>query len=306
MLSIFVNVVLPVFIVAGFGFVVQRTLHPSIAALNQVALYVLLPCLVFTSLLPIDFRSEEPIRVAVFAVLLGVAMLAVAAVIARAARMDRVTTSAFMLAVTFPNLGNYGLSVVLLAYGQEGVAIGLVLLAVQSLYGTALGIFIASSSSASPRQALRQLLLQPTIYAVAAALLFNLARIEVPQFIASALALPGQAAIPLMLLVLGMQLAGTSRIEAPRSVALAVLTRLALGALVGYGLVTALGIDGVARSVLVIGAAMPTAVFTTVIAAQYDARPRFVSDVVVASTIFSIITVTVVLALLTGSLSFPW
>ena len=301
MLSLFVNVVLPVFIVAGLGYVIEKRLRLPIAPFNQLVLYVLMPALVFTSLLAIDFRSEEPAKIALFTVLLAIAMLAVAAAIARLASLDRVTSSALMLTAALPNLGNYGLSVVLLAYGQEGLATGIVLLAVQSLYGIPLGIFLASSGSASRSRSLVEVFRQPMIYAVAAALLFNLARIPVPGFLSSALALPSQAAIPLMLMVLGMHFAGTTGIEQRGLVSVAVVTRLVIGTLVGCGLVLALGIQGVARDVMIVGAAMPTAVFTILTATQYNARPRFVGDVVVVSTLVSIVTVTVVLALLSGT-----
>ncbi|MEO8633038.1 MAG: AEC family transporter [Chloroflexota bacterium] len=303
MLSLFVNVVLPVFLVAGIGYVVARRLRPPIAPFNQLVLYVLMPAFVFTSLLAVDFRSEEPVKITLFTILLAVAMLAVAAAIARVARLDRVTSSALMLTAALPNLGNYGLSVVLLAYGQEGVASGVVLLAVQSLYGIPLAIFLASSGSASLSRSLAQVFRQPMIYAVAAALVFNLARIPVPGFLSSALALPSQAAIPLMLLVLGMHFASTSRIEEPGLVSVAVFARLVIGTLVGWGLALALGIDGVARDVMIIGAAMPTAVFTILTATQFNARPRFVGDVVVVGTLASIVTVTAVLAVLSGRFS---
>lgn len=303
MLSLFVNVVLPVFIVAGLGYLIEKRLRLPIAPFNQLVLYVLMPALVFTSLLAIDFRTEEPVKIALFTVLLAVAMLAVAAAIARLATLDRATSSAFMLTAALPNLGNYGLSVVLLAYGQEGLATGVVLLAVQSLYGIPLGIFLASSGSASWSRSLVEVFRQPMIYAVAAALVFNLARIPVPGFVSSALALPSQAAIPLMLLVLGMHFAGTASIEQRGLVSVAVFTRLVIGTLVGWGLVLALGIEGVARDVMIVGAAMPTAVFTILTATQYNARPRFVGDVVVVGTLVSIVTVTVVLALLSGTFS---
>jgi predicted permease len=302
-LTLFVNVVLPVFIVAGLGFIIEKVLHPPITPFNQVVLYVLMPAFVFTQLVAIDFRSEEPIKITLFTFLLAIAMIAVAFVIGRAARLDRTTSSALMLTAAFPNLGNYGLSVVLLAYGREGVAIGAILLAVQSLYGITLAIFIASSGHASLPQSVREIFRQPMIYAVAAALFFNLTRIPVPGFVNSALALPSQAAIPMMLLVLGMTFATTARIERPALVSVAVVTRLIIGTIVGWGLAMALGIEGMARDVMIIGAAMPTAVFTILTATQFNARPRFVSDVVVASTIVSILTVTAVLAIVSGTVS---
>ena len=305
MLALFVNVVLPVFLVAGMGYLLERRLHPPIAALNQTALFVLMPAFIFTSLLPVNFASEEPLRITAFAFLLAVAMIAIAFVVIRLLRLDRVTGSAFMLTAAFPNLGNYGLPVVLLAFGQPGLAAGTLLLAVQSLYSLALGVFIASSGSASLARSARELARQPIILAVIAALIVNLAHLQLPAFLLSAIALPAQAAIPLMLLVLGMNIAGTSGIQDARLVATAVFTRLIVGPIIGWLLVTALGVEGVARGVLIVGSAMPTAVFTILTATQFNARPRLVSDAVVASTVVSIVTVTAVLAIVTGRFSFP-
>ena len=303
MLSIFVTVVLPVFLVAGLGFIFEKRFRPPIAPFNQLALFILMPALIFQSLLAVDFSSEEPLRIAAFAFLLAVVMLAISFVIARIAKLDRPTASAFMLTAAFPNLGNYGLPVVLLAFGQAGLAIGTLLLAVQSVYSLTLAVVIASSSNTSLAASLRQVFKQTIVYAVLAALILNLAHLALPQFVLSAIALPAAAAIPVMLVVLGMNFASTSRIERPGLVSVAVVTRLVIGALVGWGLAEALGIGGIARGVVIVGSAMPTAVFTILTATQFDARPRFVSDVVVASTVVSIVTVTVVLAILSGNFS---
>lgn len=303
MLSIFVSVVLPVFIVAGFGFLLERRFRMPILPVNQVVLYVLMPCFIFTSLLPIDLSSDEPLRIGAFAVISAAVMLAVAVAIARTMRLDRVTTSALMLAAAFPNFGNYGLSVLLLAYGEEGVRFGTILLAVQMLFGLTLAVFIASSGTSPLGRSLGEVAKQPALYAVAAALVLGAGDVAIPKFITDALALPSQAAIPVMLLVLGMQISGTGRIEDRGLVSLAVVTRLVLGTLVGVGLVALLGIEGVARDVMIVGSAMPTAVFTILTATQFGARPRFVSDTVVAGTLASIVTVTAVLAALSGRFS---
>ncbi|HKY52098.1 MAG TPA: AEC family transporter [Candidatus Limnocylindria bacterium] len=302
MLTIFANVVLPVFLVAGLGYLLKRRLDVPVPPLNQTVLYVLMPAFIFTSLLPVDFRSEEPLRITAFAFLLALVMLLIGFAVARAARLDRPTANALALTAALPNLGNYGLSVVLLAFGQPGLAAGTLLLAVQMLYGLALAVFVASSGSAPLGRALAEVLRQPVIYAVAAALALNLTGIAPPQFVMSALALPSQAAIPVMLIVLGMNVATTSGVERPGLVALATFVRLVVGTLVGWLLAIALGIEGVARDVMIVGAAMPTAVFTILTATQFDARPKFVSDVVVVSTLASILTVTAVLALLSGTL----
>lgn len=305
MLSIFVNVVLPVFIVAGFGFAIERRYRVPVVPINQIVLYLLMPCFIFVSLLSFPLRSEEPLRIGAFVVLLTLVMIAIAAVVAVAMRLDRKTTSALMLTAAFPNLGNYGLSVVLLAYGAEGVRFGTILFAVQMIFALTLAVFIASSGHASLRDSLVQVARQPVLYAVAAALFFGLTETPVPTFAHAALSLAGQAAIPMMLLVLGMQISDTGRIEEPRLTVVAIVTRLVIGTVAGVLLADALGLTGIARSVMIVGAAMPTAVFTTLTATRYGARPRFVSDVVVTGTLASIVTVTAVLAALSGQVTFP-
>lgn len=303
MLTIFVNVVLPVFIIAGFGFLLERRFRMPVLPINQLVLYVLMPCFIFTSLLPIDLLTEEPLKIGLFAVLYAAVMLAVAGAIAKVLRLDRLTTSALLLTAGFSNVGNYGLSVLLLQYGTEGVRFGTILLAMQMLFGLTLAVFIASSGHSSVARSMGQVAQQPALYAVVAALVLGLADVPLPEFIQSAIALPAQAAIPVMLLVLGMQISGTQNVEEPRLVGIAVVTRLLVGTVVGVALALLLGIGGVARDVMIVGAAMPTAVFTILTATQYAARPRFVSDVVVVSTVASIVTVTAVLAALSGRLS---
>jgi hypothetical protein len=302
MIDIFANVVLPVFIVAGLGYAAERKLHIPIAPISQTALYVLVPSLIFTSLLQVDFRGGLPLQIAAFGFLSTMVLLALALAVSRLLRMDRPTTSAMMLTTAFPNSANYALPVILFAYGQAGVTIGLLLVSVQSVYATTLALLVASSGKASIGGAIATVFRLPLIYAVIAALVLNLTQVPVPHPLTAALAVPGQAAIPLLLTVLGMQLGTTTKMEEPSRIVVAVVLRLFVGVLVGAALTGILGITGLARQVLIVGSAMPSAVFTIVMASEFDARPRFVTDVVIVSTLVSIATVTVVLTLLSGGI----
>ncbi len=301
MVDIFLNVVLPVLMVAGFGFVLQRRLQPALTPLSQVSMYVLQPCLIFTSLVKTNLRSEEPLQILLFTAVLTTVLMVVAGVLARAGRMDRATTSAFMLSTVFPNVGNYGLSVVLLAYGQEGLDKAVLVFVLQSILSGTLAVLIASSSSANVWGAIRSMFRLPQIYAVFAALAMNLLQIPVPVFIGASAELASKACIPLMLVMLGMQIAGTTEFDAPRMVGAAVVTRLLVGVAAAYGVALALGIGGATRDVLLIQASMPTAVYTTLMAIEFDARPRFVTSVVLATTVLSLLTVTALLAVLPGT-----
>jgi predicted permease len=297
-IQVVVDVLLPIFLVAGIGVVARRRLQVSVDALNHLVFYILGPCLVFTSLTQVDFRSPEPGQIALFASAATAVMITIGLAVSRLAGMDRVLTRAFLLAVTFPNLGNYGVSVALLAYGQVGLTAAVILFSAQTVFAQIVATVVASSGSGSLANALLGVIRLPVTIAVVAALAFDVTDIAVPAAILTAIDFPARAAIPMMLLLLGMNLDAPDVGERRWNLALAVGVRLLGGLAVGWVLTSLLGVTGVTRNVLIIGAGMPTAVFTTVIASRYATHPRFVSDAVAISTVASIVTVGATLALL--------
>jgi predicted permease len=104
------------------------------------------------------------------------------------------------------------------------------------------------------------------------------------------------ALIPLMLLTLGIQLAGMGRPRIDRHVAAASLVRLLVTPVLAVALAGVFAITGVERSVGIIQAAMPAAVLTSLIALEHDLIPDFVTTVVLFSTVASAVTLTIVLA----------
>jgi hypothetical protein len=56
LLSVFVENILPIFIVAGIGFLIVRYLGADVRTLSRVTLYVLTPCLLFDVLVTSDVR----------------------------------------------------------------------------------------------------------------------------------------------------------------------------------------------------------------------------------------------------------
>ncbi len=106
------------------------------------------------------------------------------------------------------------------------------------------------------------------------------------------------ATIPVMLIVLGFQLSEGIDWGRWRSLATSAVLRLAISAGVAYGVTAVLGLAGVVQQTVIIASAMPTAVFTTILATEFDAEPKFVTSAVVVSTLASVGTLTVLITLL--------
>lgn len=120
--------------------------------------------------------------------------------------------------------------------------------------------------------------------------------LTLPEPLARPVSLIGQAAIPLMLMLLGAQLAQTTAIKRYREIAVGVFLRLVVGAGVGAVLAALFRLEGLARSVAIIQSATPTAVASALMAIEFDADADYVSSVVFVSTLLSAFTLTALLA----------
>ncbi len=298
LLAIFVEDVLPIFLVAGVGFLLARYLRVDVRIVSRVAFNALSPCLVFTLLLNSRIAAGEFGQLGLFSFcsILGVGLIAW--LLALFLRLDRATATAFLMVVMFSNTGNFGLSAVMLAFGSNALARGTVYFVISSALMYTLGVFLASSGKRSVGDALRGILRVPTVYGVALAVLFLTTGARFPSPIRTSIDMLSAAALPVMMLVLGMQFERTVKPERPLLVALASVLTLVVSPLLAFALADLIALTGAARQAAVLEASMPAAIMTTVLALEYDASPAFVTAVVFVTTLVSPVTVTLIIALL--------
>ncbi len=298
LLSIFLEDVLPIFLVAGVGFVLARRLRIDVRVVSRMAFNALSPCLVFTLLMDSRIGAREFGQLGVFSVasILGVGVLAWLA--ARLMRLDREIAAPFVMVVMFSNTGNFGLSAVMLAFGSSALARGTVYFVISSALMYTLGVFLASSGKRRATDALKGILKVPTVYAVALAAIFLATGARLPGPVRTSIDMLSTAALPVMMLVLGMQFERAARPEQLSVVAVASVLTLIASPLLAFALADLTGLTGAARQAAVLEASMPAAIMTTVLALEYDASPSLVTAVVFVTTLVSPLTVTLIIALL--------
>lgn len=300
--QVFGEIVLPIFVMVALGYIIARTRGLTPGGISTLVLHLFAPALAFSSLTKSTQSGEDALQIVLFVGLLTAVMYLLSLGIARVVRMDRATESAFLLTSLFMNAGNFGLSFTLLAFGEVGMETAIVFFVCQATMGNTLGIFLASRSSAGIRDSITATLKAPLVYAALAAVVVSVLGLPVPDLIAKPAAILGAAAIPTMLVVLGAQLASSFSLSENLTLVAGVsAVRLLLSAAVAYGLTMALGFEGVPRQTLVLLSAMPTAVFTIIVATEFGANPKFVTSVVIVSTLASLLTITFLLSLLLGT-----
>jgi len=296
--SIFASDILPIFVLAGVGFVLARRFGASVKTLSTVAFNALSPCLVFNQLVTAQVSGSQSLRVAAFCVLLTIAIGIAALLTSLPLRLDRVTRSSFLLVSMFSNSGNYALPVVLFAFGRDALAFASVYFVTSAILIYTAGILVAASGHGSVGLALTRLFKVPAVYAVTAAVLVLTTHTTVPDAVMRPIGLLSDAAIPIMLLVLGMQLERAVTPKHPAAVGAAVVLSLVVAPLIAFGLAALLGLTGAARQAAIIEASMPAAVITTVLALEFDLDAGFSTSVVFFTTLLSPITLVLLIAYL--------
>jgi len=298
MLDVFLTVILPTFLVAAIGAALQRWRGLGVAEMGAVAMYLLSPALVLNGLLNSELPVEISVRVVAAAFIALLLMLGLSFVLSVLARHPRSLQSGYTLATGFPNSGNMGIPIAFLAFGEEGLAVAIIIFVVQGSLSWPVGIYVAARGRAHGLEPFIAAAKVPTVYAVPLALVIRAFDWDLPIAIASPIEMLAAATIPVMLIVLGFQLSEGIDWARWRSLASSAVLRLAISAGVAYCVTAALGLDGVAQQTVIIASAMPTAVFTTILATEFDTEPKFVTSAVVVSTLASVGTLTVLITLL--------
>lgn len=296
--SIFADDILPIFLVAAAGFLLARHTGAQVKTLSAASFNVLSPCLVFDQLVQSRIESSVFGRMFVFCILLTTVMGLVAWLAAAPLRLNRQTFTSFLLVVMFSNSGNYALPVVLFAFGREALAYASVYFVASAIVTYTVGVGVAASGHGNVWRALAGIVRVPALWAVAAAGLIMATHTTVPLAVMRPVTLLSEAAIPIMLLILGIQLERAAMPDRPGAVGVAVGLSLLVGPLVGVGLTMLLGLTGLARQVAIVGASMPAAVITTVLALEFDLDPSFATGAVFLSTILSPFTLVLLIAYL--------
>lgn len=296
MLRLFVDVMVPVFLVAGAGWLLSVRLHVDPRPLNRVLLHLLVPCLVFRILASSRLDGDVLVRTAAFTLASLAVPALIAWVVCRTLGWGRTRTAAVALVVLLPNAGNLGLPITRFAFGEDALAHAGVYFVTSSVITYTAGVFLASVGRVRWTEALVRLPRIPAIWAVVAAGALRAIDGALPVPAMRAVDLLADAAIPAFLVVLGMQLrAGIDRRALP-SVGFAAGMRLLVGPAVGLAIAALLGLEGAARQACVLESAMPSAVASVVLALEFDLEARWVTSVVVLTTLLTPLTVTPLLA----------
>ena len=280
-LAILLDVVMPVFLVAAIGYGWARKGKPFDPTFVSLLVTVVgTPCLVVDSLSGAGLQLGALGQIALASALCHVLAMGLGYGVVRAMGQSVPT---YLPSLTFSNTGNMGLPLTLFAFGPAGFALSIAYFTIASLANFTLGQAIAAKGIS-----FGELLRMPLIWAIALAITLALTGVEMPSFVARAVHIMGGLTVPLMLLSLGYSLAKLKIQSLGRGVVFS-LVRLVGGFCIGWTVATLLGLDGLARGVVVTQSSMPSAVYNYMFAARFGNKAEEVAGMVVLSTLLSLV-----------------
>ena len=303
-MNILIDVVLPVFLIIGFGYGAARAKllsEPAIDGLMRFSQSFAIPCLLFRSIAALDLSTSfNPGLLLSFYI--G-AFTAFAAGFFGAHKgfgrpLDESTAIGF--ACMFSNSLLMGLSITERAYGPNALVGNYAIIAMHSPMFYAFGIGLMEcvrsrgqglSGAALGRQVIRAIFSQPLVIGIVAGVIVNLTGLPIPEAVGAAADMMGRAGLPAALFGLGGILLRYHPEGDRGLIALVCAISLLLHPIVTYGLARyVFALDLASLRSATVTAAMPPGVNAYLFAHLYGTGRRVAASAVLIATALSILT----------------
>ncbi len=287
------QVIVPLAIPVIAGVLLVRFKGFETKQLLTVILYFMFPCMVFNTLFNAQVSFVDLYKTALFSLLNMILLWAAAKIAGKILRLPAQKAAGLTLVSTLTNSINYGLPLVLLAFGQAGLEKASIYVITQIILVNTAGVFFAARSNFSIKKAIKSIFSYPAVYAAILAVILRALSLNMPTEIGTGIDMVAKSYSPVVLVILGAQMAGVKKSRLDRDSQKAfwsgMAIRMLLSPLIACVVLYMLGVSGTLFSVLFILASMPVAVNAVIFAEEFDASASIVSKCILWTTLGSFI-----------------
>ncbi len=307
MLAIFLKT-LPFFAIIGLGYWAGRTRffsQEATAYLTKFVFYFALSAMLFS--FSANLSLHEVLNwTLVWAYLFGTAAVyIIATIVALIRKLDIPTAAMEAQCAVIGNVGFLGVPMLVLLLGEDAIGPVMLVLAVDLIVFSSL-IVILITGARDGRMSLGilrtvglGLLRNPMIMAISAGLIWSALEIPIPAPMNEFLTILGAAATPGALFAIGASLASKTAERVQIALWLSSCKLVLHPIFVAIGALLLFPIDTYSAGVIIAAAALPVAGNVFILAQHYGVAPHRASAAILFSTLFSVGTVSVVIAWVT-------
>lgn len=293
------NVTLPIFIIVFLGWFLRRTewlTDSFIHSGSKLVFTIALPALLFINVLESDLASVFDTRQVLYAMLVTVAGFLCTWWLSGAMKLRPENRGVFVQGAFRGNMGIVGLALCMNMYGDDGLAVGSILLAFLTLLYNVLSVFALTLPFNTGQRfnglsMARDMLKNPLIIAIVSALILNLLQLTPPEVIMKSGEYFSNMTLPLALLCVGGSINLKTLKESSRlALGATALKLIALPFLFTLGALL-MGFKGLTLGTLFLMFASPTATASFVMAKAMRGNAELAATIIALSTVLSLLTV---------------
>lgn len=294
------NVVLPVFLLVFIGILLRiiNVINDNFVKISSDFVFkVSLPALLFFELYDVDLERTFDVKMVLLIMLGTIVVYYIAKFVAKYLKLNPADEGVFIQGAFRSNYAIVGLAIILRMFGPDAVArASFYLLFALPLYNY-LGVWVLKmahnkDSKIDFKQIAKEIMLNPLILSVLFAIPFSIIKFRFPDSIETTGNYLAEIALPLALLGIGGSINIKSIGEASGLAFGSVLIKNIIAPLIATTAAFYLGLRGVDLGLIFIIFSCPTAIVSFVMAASMKGNIRLAGNIVIISTLGSLITMT--------------
>ncbi|MCF0226738.1 MAG: AEC family transporter [Methanobrevibacter sp.] len=297
-----ITTILSIAILIGLGYFFKRInllSEKDVTPFNTLVMNLLMPCMIFSALYTADLSLISDLAIFPFInILSSFGTGAIAFIIFKALKLDQKTMWSVIVVVMIANTGFMGYPVNLGIYGQAGFFRAIFFdLGTTALF-LILSFILIFKFGGSPKVAIKKILTFPVLWAVILGLIFNIYSIPIGPILDTTITYLGNGAIPLIMISLGVSIHLEGIFKNISMVGITSILKLIIFPLIALFVISFTSLTGLSVDVPIVEAAMPSGMLSLVLAITYKLDYRLTSNCILANTIFSLISLPIIIFLL--------
>lgn len=300
-----INVILPIFLLIVLGYFLRvKSFCDDIMVkkLNRIIFNIFLPVLLFNNISKSDINIKENLRVISFCTISLIAIVIIFYIIVKNIEKDNKKISVIIQGIFRSNYILFGIPIASSLIGEDNIAIVSVLVAflvpLYNILGVVVFECLKENSSIDLIKIVKGIIKNPLIIACLFGVIVSILKINIPQFMQSAVKNVSQIAAPLALIVLGASFKISSIKRTYKQLIFTIVARLIIIQLVVVPMTIVAGFDKIEIISILPMAISPTATTTFTIAQEMNGDSELASQIVVFTSMFSVISITLIIFIL--------
>lgn len=294
--------IIAIIVLILIGYLCRRTgfLKPEdTRTLNKIVIYLAIPSLIFLAMYNADLSGILTLgSITLICIAVGLICGGIAYFFARLRDYSRETRWGLVTASAMLNSGFLGYPVVLGVFGSVGMVSAVFYDLGSVILFIFFGLLLILVYGGNYRQIFRESVFFPSIIAIVLGILANQFHLPLGSMVPGILDYLSGAAIPLIMLSLGLSLEFKEVKEYFAAASFVSVVRLVISPIIAIVLASILGLSGVNFQVAVVQAGMPSGMLTLVLAITYNLDIKITAACVFLSTALSMLSLTALILLI--------